>query len=557
MSENWLEKVSKPQYKIKEEKNVSIAMRDGVRLAADIYRPDAKGKFPALLAMSAYGKDVQKLKGPTGPLNPHRGNGGQESGDTEYFVSRGYVHVIVDIRGSGDSEGEFPFFGIKEQEDGYDVVEWIARQPWCNGNVGMVGMSVFGLVQFLIAAQNPPHLKAIFPYEAYTDRYRHQMYHGGILNMGFYAQWWGHVSVGASVPRSLRENPKEIKKILEDLKQTDEIQSHPFLYITLKYPEKNVPMFEGLVHPFDGQFYWETSAYTKFNQIKIPCYMVGRWSAWPIHLAGAFAAYNGINAPKKLMVMETEHPSGPLRPWRDDHDIILRWYDHWLKGMDTGMMGEPPIRLFLKGKNEWRYENEWPLARTQWTKFYLRGEGGLTRQPPGQDEHPDTFVNKPFALPREVLPGIKYRTPPLEEDMEVTGPVALYFHAVLDRPEATWFVSINDSAPDGTTRLITKGWLRASHRAIDEKRSKPYQPFHPHTESTSIEPGKVYEYAIDIRETSILLEAGHRIELVIKGQDSSSEDPIWFHLCNLKETKHAIYHSPEYLSYLLVPMIPK
>src|SRR3990170_4256181 len=214
MSENWMERLSRPQYRVKEEKNLLVAMRDGVRLAIDIYRPDGEGRFPALLAMSPYGKDVQKLKSPVGPLSPVRGNGGQEAGDTDYFVTRGYVHVIVDSRGSGDSGGEYPFYGLQEHQDGYDMVEWIAAQPWCDGNVGMLGMSYFGTLQFLVAAQNPPHLKAIFPYEAHTDLYRHQFYHGGMMNM-FYIQWWGHVSVGEGMPRSLREKPEEIKKIIE------------------------------------------------------------------------------------------------------------------------------------------------------------------------------------------------------------------------------------------------------------------------------------------------------------------------------------------------------
>jgi predicted acyl esterase len=459
------------------------------------------------------------------------------------------------VRGSGDSEGEYQFCGIEEQEDGYELVEWIARQPWCDGNVGMLGMSYFAVLQLLVAAQNPPHLKAVFPYEAHTDRYRHSCYHGGMLNMGFLAQWWGHVSVGTSMPPSLRKNPEEIKQIVKDLMKKEEIQTYPMLYIALKYAEKNVPMFESLTHPLDGPFYWERSAYTKFNRISIPCYMVSRWSGWPIHLPGAFAAYNGIDAPKKLMIMETKYRSGPLRPWNDHHDIILRWYDHWLKGIDTGIMDEPPIKLFIKGKNEWRYEYEWPLARTQWTKFYLRGNGGLTKEPPGKEEPPQAFINKGLLLPLDAVPGVKYRTPPLEEDMEVTGPIALYLYATLDQHDATWCVSINDVESDGSAQLITKGWLRASHRAIDKERSKPYLPFHIHTQSVPVEPGKIYEYAIDIREISYVLKAGHRIELMIKGEDSPSEDPTWFHLCNHKETKHTVYNCSEYLSYLLLPVI--
>ncbi len=553
MTKDWMERLSKPQHKVREEKNVSVAMRDGIRVAADISRPDTAGRFPSLVSISPYGKEIQKLKSPLGPLNPIRGNGGQEAGDTKFFVTRGYVHVIADSRGSGRSEGEYPFYGLQEHEDGYDLIEWIAQQPWCDGNIGMLGMSYFGTIQFLVAAQNPPHLKAIFPYDAHTDRYRHMFYHGGIMNM-FYMQWWGHVSA-TGMPRTLRENPDELRKIVEELKKTEEIETHPTLYVTLNYPEKNVPMFEGLTHPLDGPYYWEVSPYTKFDRIKVPCYMVGRWSGWPIHLPGAFSAYNGIDAPKKMMIMETEYPSGPLRPWRDHHDIILRWYDHWLKGNDTGIMDEPPIRLFIKGKNEWRDEHEWPIARTQWTKFHLRADGILSEEPPGRSEGSDSFVNKSWPLPREVLPGVRYRTPPLKQDIEVTGPVTLYLYASLDQPDATWVVAVNDIAPDGSGRLVSKGWLRASHRAIDQQRSKPYQPFHPHTESVPVEKGKTIEYAIEIRETSNVFKTGHRIELLVRGQDAPSEDPIWFHFCNIKETNHTIYHSQEHLSYLLLPVI--
>ena len=138
----------------------------------------------------------------------------------------------------------------------------------------------------------------------------------------------------------------------------------------------------------------------------------------------------------------------------------------------------------------------------------------------------------------------------------MTGPVALYLHAALDRADATWVVSINDVAPDGSTRLVSRGWLRASHRAIDKERSKPFRPYHPHTESIPVEPGKIYEYAVAIRETSNVFESGHRIELIIKGQDAPSEDPIWYHLCNIKETKHTIYHNRDQMSHLLIPVIP-
>ena len=164
-------------------------------------------------------------------------------------------------------------------------------------------------------------------------------------------------------------------------------------------------------------------------------------------------------------------------------------------------------------------------------------------------------MNKPWPLPRDVLPGVTYRTPPLKRDTEVTGPVALYLYAALDQSEATWVVAVNDVAPDGSTRLISKGWLRAcTERSMRCVRSRT-SLFIPIRRLLPVEPGKIYEYAIEIRETSNVFRAGHRIELVIKGQDAPSEDPIWYHLCNIKETKHTIFHNSGYLSHLLFPII--
>jgi hypothetical protein len=165
-----LDRLSPPQYEVLEERNVWLTMRDGVKVAADIFRPQAEGSFPALVSVSAYGKAVQKSLARPLPLSPQRGNGGQEAGDTEFWVKRGYVHIIVDVRGSGKSEGEYDYMGLQEQLDGCEIIEWAAVQPWCSGKVGMLGMSYFGVMQWLIAMHKPPHLTAIAPYEAFVDR---------------------------------------------------------------------------------------------------------------------------------------------------------------------------------------------------------------------------------------------------------------------------------------------------------------------------------------------------------------------------------------------------
>ena len=555
--QDWQQRVSRPQYPLLEERDQFVAMRDGVRLACDVFRPDAPGKkFPALLSYSLYGKDVQKVSDFQRPLSPRHGNGGQEAGDTRFFVSRGYVHVIADTRGAGDSEGEDDFQGKIEQQDGYDLIEWIAAQPWCDGNVGMLGMSYFAVVQHLIAAQQPPHLKAIAPYEAYTDRYRHSVYHGGLLNEGFFHQWWGHVSIGTLRPLAFKYLPEEeIRRRVAALEQTQGIQDSPYLHIQLKYPEKNPLMFDFLVQPNDGPFYWERSSYTMFDRIKVPVLLVGRWSAWSIHLPGAFQAWAGINAPKKMMLMDTLEDTGPRRPWRDHQDMILRWYDHWLKGNNTGMMDEPPIRLLVKGANQWRDEHEWPLKRTQWTRYWLQPGGGLS---PAQavSEASDAFTNDPYLMPGKPSPGLDFATAPLERDLEITGPIALYLSAAVDKPDATWVVTIRDRLPDGKSRVVTKGWLRASRRKLDPARSKPYQPYHPHTESVPVPVNEVIEYAIEVRETSMVFGKGHRLGLEVRGQDSQTEEPVWYHQCNDAATRHTVHYCGKHASYLLLPVIP-
>ncbi len=323
-------------------------------------------------------------------------------------------------------------------------------------------MSYFCVLQPLVAATQPPHLKAIAPYEAYTDRYRHSVYHGGIFNEGFFHQWWGHVSIETLSP-SIYDylGANEIQSRVEDLMASPEVQDSAYLHIQIKYPHKNPLMFDFLLQPLDGPYYWERFSYTMFDRIKIPTLLMARWSGWPIHLAGAFQAWEGIDAPKKMFIMETGATTGPLRPWRDHQDVLLRWYDHWLKGNDTGMMEGVPINLLIKGRNEYRDEMEWPLARTEWSKFYLRPDGLLGGAEAGP-EATESFVNDPYVQQGKVAPGFIYKTPPMEEELELTGPLALYLSATIDAQDATWIVILKDEAPDGTAKVVTKGWLRAS-----------------------------------------------------------------------------------------------
>ena len=558
MAKSWQELVSQPQHQIKTEKDFRIVARDGVTLAADVYRPDADGKFPALLSYSPYGKDMQHLAIPEGIPFSARGSGGIEAGMTDFWVPRGYAHVIADVRGTGLSGGKYTILGQHEQEDGYDMVEWIARQPWCNGNVGMMGMSYFAVLQYLVAALNPPHLKAIFAYEAWTDLYRHEFYHGGMLGL-FNVLWPQIVLIHTPEIVSQEEfSPAQFERQINDLKNNVDIQGYPYIYSTTIVPQHNPITFDAIMHPYDGPYWWERSASTKFDQIKIPVYCLSRWNGWVIHLPGTFSAYNNIKAPKKLMLHVIKSTLGQDRPWHEHHEIALRWYDHWLKGIDTGIMKEPPINIFVQGRNEWRYEQEWPLARTKWTKFYLNKEGGLSTAAPAGSEKPDAFTTIPWIKPGSQTPSLKYTTEPLKKELEITGPSALYLYAALSNDRANWIIDIKDIAPDGTERVVTKGWLKATHRELDQSKSRPYQPYHPHTRSLAVEPDVVYEYAIEIRETSNVFLAGHRLQLVIRGQDSPREERgPWDHLPNMTETRQQVFHTDKYPSYLLLPVIPE
>ena len=554
---SMLDRLSPPEHEVLEERDVWLTMRDGVKIAADIFRPRAQGRFPALVSVSAYGKAVQKSLERPLPLSPQRGNGGQEAGDTQFWVKRGYVHIIVDVRGSGISEGQYDYMGLQEQLDGCEIIEWAAAQPWCSGKVGMLGMSYFGVMQWLIAMHQPPHLTAIAPYEAFVDRYRHSFYHGGILTDGFFHQWWSHVSVPPMRPLVYRYlSESEIENRRQALLASPEVADSPFLYVTLTYPEKNPILFDLLLQPCDLAYSQERSALRHLHKINIPCFLATRWSAWAIHLPGVLAGWQGLshNPRKKLFLMETPSAHGPLRPWRDHQDLLLRWYDHWLKGNDTGMMDEPPVTYLIKEANEWHTATDWPLPATQWTKYYLHRDGSLDERSPEPQESFRCFTNDPFLYPGQEVPGLSYSTAPLPHDLTIVGPIALYLSAELNQPDATWVITLRDIAPDGKSSVVTKGWLRASHRKLDRERSTPWKPFHVHDEAVPVPCGEVVEYAIDIAEAAMCFRKGHRVALQIRGQDTPAEDPVWYHLCNGTPTDHRVHHEPAHPSFLLLPV---
>ncbi|MEW6439753.1 MAG: CocE/NonD family hydrolase [bacterium] len=590
---DWHHLISQPRYGVALEEDVRVPMRDGVRLCVDIYRPRGKGRFPALVSYSWYGKDSEKL--PTHPrYQPSdylRGTGGHECGEQSYFVPRGYVQVIPDMRGVGKSEGEI---SLDWGKDGYDLIEWVARQPWCDGNVGMAGMSAFAMSQYGIAAEQPPHLRAIFPFEGVTDYYRHFYYHGGIFCYLFPLHLWGLTPARSKPqPASFQEfTEAELRGKVRELQKDPDIRCTPYLYLITTCPQMNPSQFDLLMHPHDGPFYRRMSPSGRLREIRIPSYMGSRWNGWALHLPGDFEAFERIWAPKKnkkMLVVPSDNYGGMDRPFHEVQDVCLRWYDHWLKGLDTGLMDEPPILIFVQGTNTWRYESEWPLKATRWTKFYLREGGRLSTDLPGARERPQVFVSDPWANPSQgfrsadtlakadPVPRAVYETDPLRESVEVTGPIALYWHASIEsegvrartwkssetetevlKPltnDTDWYLKLKDIDVDGCERCVAEGWLKASHYELDEGKSRPHAPYHPHTRSLPVEPGRIILFAADLRMTSNVFLTGHRIRLEISGQDQVQA--LWYHLPHMASVKHTIHSTRARPSCVLLPVIPK
>jgi predicted acyl esterase len=570
---DWHGLISQPKYKIETEKDVYVPLRDGVHLAVDVYRPDASGKFPALLALSPYGKELQELARTFLPQSRPNSlwDGCIEAGDMNYIVPRGYVHVIADSRGTGHSEGEYAgvsgIGGFEEGEDGYDLVEWIAQQPWCDGNVGMIGISYYACVQIQTAAERPPHLKAIFPWGGAFDTYR-MNYHGGIFWVMLRSAIDGRggdsgFASGNIKSRTMLDLTKEeFQRRLEERLSDPDIKNYPNFYHLLNYPEKSPAFLDLLLNPYDGPFYWKGVASRRFDKVDVPVFTGVNWGrAWFVE--ESLNCYLGVNGPKKLLMM----PFPPMidRPFHELHDVIIRWYDHWLKGINTGMMDEPPIKIFVGGVNQMRHEQEWPLARTKWTEFYLRPRNRLSPEPEPMEVDcapPDGFFQASPVV-SDVVQSVKYASLQLAEDMEVTGPLALYLCASIDSDDTNWMVKISDVDPLGNKMEISTGWLKASHRELDEGKSTPWRPSHPHTRSIPVPPGEIIEYAIPIGATANVFRAGHRIELEIKSVESTSDPslallaPDSFHLNSSRSTTHKIYRDRVHQSRLLLPVIPK
>jgi putative CocE/NonD family hydrolase len=543
---------------MKVEKGVTVRMRDGVKISLCVYRPDAPGQFPTLFAASPYQYEMDEV--PAYPLFLWR-----ETGPVEWYVGQGYAYVHADVRGSGRSQGEFGFMDRTEQQDYVELIAWITRQPWCNGRVGGIGQSYYAMAQWLMGTLNPPGLACIAPYDGLVDQYRCSNYHGGIF-CNYRSHWY----------TSLRADNQHRPAGLAG----------------------RAPMRFDLVgaiteHTLDDDFWRERSPYWRLGDIKVPVLSIGHWGKMGLHLRGNILGFEQVQAPKKLVVTgaKTVHEAHHQYDQVEFHEKeLLPFYDLHLKGRNNGFMEEAPARLYVRGANIWREEDEWPLPRARYVPYYLSkgpsgsvtslNDGGLGPEPPAADEGATSYTypdwkwtngvvgNGPDGRPDPVRRVLTFTSAPLADDLEVTGPIVLKLFASSDQIDTRFIVKLADQHPQDDARRakavqpaftnVSKGWLKASHREKDLSRSTLLRPFYTHTNPQPLTPGEIYQFDIEVLPCAYVFKKGHRIRLEIANGDSALTDAVFTHPYHPTLIgSDTIHHNAAHASCIMLPVVPR
>ena len=575
---------------VKIEINLPARMRDGTVLYADVYRPDGPGPFPTILQRTPYDKSASLSSQMLDPIKA---------------AKAGFALVIQDTRGRFTSEGEFNCF-VDDIDDGYDTVEWAAAQAWSDGKIGMVGTSYVGATQWLAATTKPPHLVTMVPNLTASNYHNGWTYQGGAFELGFNVSWTLNIlalanfATIAEVKNVPQQRQQELLKAVDGM--TEAFSASPMKDLPYLKDGLAPYFYDWLDHPTFDDYWKKLCIEDQHSNIGQSALHIGGW--YDIFLGGTIRNFLGMQKSgateearqgQKLIIGPWQHAargsslvgSHYFGAMADSmaiglDDIHLRWYDYWLKGTDNGIMDEPPVRIFVMGDDVWRDEQEWPLARAQETKYFLHsggkansrhGDGSLGTQGP-TEEAPDVFLYNP-ADPVPTVGGalccnpyfaasgafdqndiesrsdvLVYSTPPLEREVEVTGPVTVTLWAATSGTDTDFTAKLVDVCEDGCARNLTDGIIRARYR---DSMSNP----------TPVEPGKAYPYTIDLWATSNVFKAGHRIRLEI----SSSNFPRFDRNTNtgeliagdseLKPAMQTVLHSSQYPSHVTLPIVPR
>lgn len=555
-------------------KDLSVPMRDGTLLAADAYEGSADKPRPALVALSPYGKELQAmaLTMPPQKRPSPLWDGCIEAGDISRVVAEDYVHVIGDLRGSGDSEGEhignYNAGGVSLGQDAYDFIEWVAEQPWCDGNVGMIGISYFGSMQVIAAAERPPHLKAIFVSGGHYDFYE-TTYHGGIMwfmpraareGRGGDSGW---AFTDRTKSRMLEEySPAELKAIVDRRLADPDVAAWPNLVHTLHYPKHHEAWFDIITNELDGEWYEERNPVNLAKNITIPTWLqIDQGRGWTID--STIETFNNLGGPKRLDI--GPYPPMQSRPFIEEHDKMFRWYEYWLKGIDNGVMDEPSVNVFVEGSRELATGAQWPPRAPEHEALYLRPRGKLsTESEPMSADYaaPDGFYQAPLTVTDDVQI-LSWSTPVFDTDTEMMGTGAAHIFAEIDQEDTNFILRMWDVSPTGSRQLITTGYLKATHRELDEEKTRFGDPHHPHTRRVPVEPGTINEYVIRLYPFAATFRTGHRLLAELSNVEPLVDDhnsllpPDAFHLPIGHPVAHKIYRDSAHPSRLVLPMTAK
>lgn len=510
--------------------DIEIATSDGSILRADVFRPDGDGPFPVLMSCGPYAKGLHfsegfpmQWKGLTSEYpEVLRGSTGRyanwETVDPERWVPFGYVCVRVDSRGAGRSPGFIDCWSSREIEDFSECIEWAGTQPWSNGKVGLAGVSYYASTQWQVAAKRPRHLAAICPFEGYTDIYRDACRHGGVLNT-FLMNWYPNqiANVQNGLGGRARINPNTGVSIAgPDELSDDELRAN----------RRDIPGKLLSAELITDSYYAERTP--DLAAIEVPVLSCGNWGGHGVHLRGNIQGWLGAGSGQKWMEL---HGREHWTEFYTDYGVALqkRFFDHFLKGEDNGWEKTAPISMLVRHVDGFvqRSEQEWPLARTLWTRRYLDASSlQLAGEPPVEEAQ----------VRFDGLDGkASFSTAPFEQETEVTGPVAATLYVSTTAKDADLFLTVRAYDPAGKEHLIVaaselnaplaQGWIRASHRKLDAGRSKPWQPVLAHDELQFLEPGAIYELQIEIWPMSFVFPKGWRLVLTVGSTDFQHDLP--------------------------------
>jgi putative CocE/NonD family hydrolase len=598
--------LASPKYEVTLEKSRMVPMHDGVQLSTDVYLPIGAGdRLPVILIRTPYNKNTFRREISTtypGVLFPAR-----------YFASQGYVVVVQDVRGKFESEGEYLFAG-NDTSDGYDTTQWAATQPWSNGKVGGYGCSYLGEVQYQQAIKRNPHLAALIPQGAGPVQYRAGGgIKGGALELATMVGWvrdYGsklyYRPPPATSPETFLNSAQYFRPapMLPDIDYASVWNTLPVVDMMKKASAPPTDWVDIVSRDFSDSWWSKTDFIRPSDKFDVPALHINSWYDYGVGETLRLFNQMRVNAVSQrardnqyIIISPTTHCRSEIsgentfvgqremgNPSLDYFKIYLGWFDYWLKGNEAAKPSLPKVQLFVMGKNQWRGENEWPLARTVFTKYYLHADGransrygsGFLSTTLPQNEPPDHYTYDPAApVPtaggamckacvRSSAPAdgsvdqrdvearddvLVYTTEPLPKGIEITGPIELTLYVSSSAKDTDFTAKLVDVYPDGTAFNLQEGILRARYREGFEKK-------------VWMKPGEVYAIRIDLHATSNYFPAQHRIRLEV----SSSSFPRWdrnlntggnnYDETNWISADNVIRHSAATASYLLLPVIP-